>query len=123
VSDTPPVIDRPTFDSLVQMTGGDLAFVDDLVDTFLTDGEQQLAELRAASAAGSIADLVRPAHSMKSSSLSLGAVELGGRCRALEEAAGAGAVDDPGAMVEAIAASFAAAREALLAERGGRPQG
>ena len=41
---------RRTFANLVEMTGGELDFVDELVDTYLDDGESQLAAMRAAAA-------------------------------------------------------------------------
>ena len=59
-------------DSLLQMVGGDADFVDELVDTFLADVPQQLAELRAAVAAGTAADAIRPAHTLKGTAASLG---------------------------------------------------
>ena len=61
----PEVLDQAALDSLLEMVGGDADFVDELVDTFLADVPQQLAELRAAVAAGTAADAVRPAHTLK----------------------------------------------------------
>ena len=61
----PEVLDQAALDSLLEMVGGDPDFVDELVDTFLADVPQQLAELRAAVAAGTAADAVRPAHTLK----------------------------------------------------------
>jgi HPt (histidine-containing phosphotransfer) domain-containing protein len=115
---TEPAIDRAAFDRLVEMTGGEMDFVDDLVDTYLQDGAAQVAALEAAVAAGGGPDdLVRPAHSLKSSSLNVGAVGLGGVCRELEEAARSGLVPDAAERVAAIAAGFDEARHELLAER------
>ena len=117
-------LDRATFERLVEMTGGDLEFIDELVDTYLDDGATQIAALEAAAAAGSVEDLVRPAHSLKGSSLNIGALGLGELSRGLEEAArGGGAVDGAGAAVAAIAAAFGEVRAALLAEREGRAAG
>src|SRR4051812_20332305 len=102
------------------MTGGDMAFVDELVDTYLEDGASQLAALRTAADAGSAEALGRPAHSLKSSSLNVGALELGSLCRALEEASRGGLVPDAAEDVAAIAESFDATRTALLGERASR---
>jgi HPt (histidine-containing phosphotransfer) domain-containing protein len=100
------------------MTGGEMDFVDDLVDTYLEDGATQVAALQAAVAAGGGPDdLVRPAHSLKSSSLNVGAVRLGDVCRDLEEAARSGPVPDAADRVAVIAAGLDDARRALLAER------
>lgn len=120
MSDGP--IDEATFAGLLEMTGGDLEFVDELVDTYLADGAQQLAALRDAVAAGSADGLVRPAHSLKSSSLNVGALVVGELARSLEEASRAGDVPDAADRVDAIAVAFADARDALLDERGRRAQ-
>ena len=115
---TEPAIDRAAFDRLVEMTGGEMDFVDELVDTYLEDGAAQVAALEAAVAAGGAPDdLVRPAHSLKSSSLNVGAVRLGGICRELEEAARSGTLVDAAERVTAIVTGFDDARRELLAER------
>ena len=44
-------IDAATFANLVEMTGGEMDFVDELVDTWLEDGESQLAAMRTAAVA------------------------------------------------------------------------
>jgi HPt (histidine-containing phosphotransfer) domain-containing protein len=121
VTGTP--IDRAVFDALVEMTGGEMEFVDELVDTFLADADQQIAALREAVATADTAALVRPAHSMKSNSLNVGALDLGGLCRELEERARNDDVPDAAERVEAIAEAFAGVRAALLAERAGRTTG
>lgn len=114
---TEPAIDPAAFANLVEITGGDLEFVDDLVATYLADGDEQIAALRAAAPSGSREDLVRPAHALKSSSLNVGALGLGALSRTLEEAARTGPVADAAVQVEAIAAAFDDARRELLAER------
>ena len=110
-------IDAAMFANLVEMTGGDLAFVDELVDTYLEEGDRLVEDLIVAATAGEIEAMVRPAHSMKSSSLNVGALELGALCRALEEDARGGTVDDPVGRANAIKLGFAEARAALLEER------
>ena len=118
-----PAIDPVTFAALVEMTGGEMDFVDELVDTFLEDGERQVAALQVAiSAAGAPDSIVRPAHSLKSSSLNVGALGLGELSRALEEAARSGAVPDAAERVDAIASGFQDVRAALLDERVRRAQ-
>ena len=118
MSDGP--IDRATWERLVEMTGGELEFVDELVDTYLWDGSDQVAELRAAMSAGDTVSLGRAAHSLKSGSLTIGALEVGERARSLEEAARAGAVPDATRQVEGVAAAFDEAALALRAARAAR---
>ena len=110
-------IDQDAFDRLVEMTGGELDFVDELVDTYLADGEQIVAQLRDAAGRGAVGDLVRPVHSLKSSSLNVGALHLGELCRTLEEAARRDAVPHAAEWVERIASAFDDVRRELLAER------
>jgi HPt (histidine-containing phosphotransfer) domain-containing protein len=118
----PAAIDAATFANLLEMTGGDIEFVDDLVDTYLDEGVSLIERLRTAAAAGDGAtgELLRAAHSLKSSSLNVGALPLGELCRALEADARGGPVADAGTRVDAIASGFDDARAALLAEREGR---
>jgi HPt (histidine-containing phosphotransfer) domain-containing protein len=117
---TEPAIDQETFDGLVEMTGGELSFVDELVDTYIEDGQGQVAALREAASSGDTADLIRPAHSLKSSSLNVGALVLGDLSRRLEEDARTGPVPDAADRVQAVAAAFEEARQGLLAERATR---
>ncbi|MBA2381198.1 MAG: Hpt domain-containing protein [Chloroflexi bacterium] len=110
-------IDAAVFAALVEMTGGEIDFVDELVDTYLEDGRNQLDAMRAAVAAEDDRSLGRAAHSLKSGSLNVGAMGLGELCRALEEAARSGSVPDASERVAAIDAGFDGARRELLAER------
>jgi HPt (histidine-containing phosphotransfer) domain-containing protein len=115
-------IDPAVFANLVEMTDGEMDFVDELVDTFLEDGDRQIAAMRAGVAGGDVEMLSRAAHSMKSGSLNVGALELGGLSRELEEAGRSGSVPDAAARIAAIDGAFAAARAALLDERSRRAQ-
>ena len=89
----PEVLDQAALASLLEMVGGDPDFVDELVDTFLGDAPQQLAELRAAVAAGTAADAVRPAHTLKGTAGTIGARAVEATSRSIEEGARAGSVD------------------------------
>ena len=113
-------IDPDAFARLVDITGGELDFVDELVDTYLDDGAQIVEQLRHAAGRGAVADLVRPAHSLKSSSINVGALALGEQCRTLEEAARQGEVPHAPEWAERIATGFDDARRELLAERASR---
>ncbi len=117
---TEPILDPAAFSHLLEITGDDLEFVDELVDTYLDDAGTQLAAMRAAAAAGDIEALVRPVHSLKSSSANVGAAALADACRRLEADARSGSVPDVEARVAACADAFAAARDALLEERAAR---
>jgi HPt (histidine-containing phosphotransfer) domain-containing protein len=116
---TEPVLDPDAMDRLLEITGGDPGFVDELVDTYLEDAETQLASLRQAALDGNTASIERPAHSLKSSSATVGAMALAELCRSLEADARTGVVDDAAGRVAACDRAFASARRELLADRAG----
>jgi HPt (histidine-containing phosphotransfer) domain-containing protein len=116
---TPP-IDAATLANLLEATGGDQGFVDELVDTYLAEGDRLVGDLVAASEAGAVDRLVLPAHSLKSSSQNVGALKLGELCRRLEEEARSGAVTAPVDRAAEIRWAFAEARAALLEGRAQR---
>ena len=112
-----PAVDPEALDRLLDMTGGDPEFLGELIDTFLEDGTAQLDALRSALESGDADEAVRPAHSLKSNSASMGADRLADLARALETDARAGAVADGPARVEAATTEFELVRTALLAIR------
>jgi len=75
-------IDAATFAELQESAGTD--FVKELVQTFLEEAPAMLAELREALAAGNADAFRRAAHSLKSNSLTFGALPLGVLARELE---------------------------------------
>lgn len=96
-------VDRTVIDELIEATGGDPSFLGELIEAYRTDAPAQLAAMRDAVAAGSPGDLVRPVHSLKSSSASLGALGLAERCRRLEAQARSGSLEGAADATEAIA--------------------
>ena len=110
----PEPLERGALDELRAMTGDDAALYVELLDTFLTDADLYLGELRAAPDAERLA---RAAHSLKSNAMTVGATELGAQCRDLEATARAGEVEDRERRVEAIEALLMVARAAVLRER------
>ena len=116
----PEAIDPAAFAHLREITGDDLVFLDELVDTYLEDAAVQLEAMRLAASTGDAEAMIRPAHSLKSSSANVGATGLTELCRALEADARSGTVPDAAARVSACGRSFDDVRAALLAERVGR---
>jgi len=121
----PPTIDTAIFAELQDTAGAD--FVAELVDTFLDEAPQMLAELRAAqscrsspsspsSASSPLSPSVdafrRAAHSLKSNSQTFGALPLAELARALE-LGGLPADATPLAALEAEYARAAAALQGL----------
>ena len=115
-----PVIDEAAFGQALEMVGGDLDFVGQLVDEYRADGATRVADMRTALATGASEDLRRAAHTLKGSSASLGASHLADACREVEAAARDGRLDGLGPRVDAIAVEFDAVVTALQARvRGG----
>ncbi len=104
-------IDPATLAMLEELLGDDFR---DLVETFLRDAPQRLAELqRAVEAGGAPEVLERPAHTLKGAAANLGAEGLTRCCAELVEACRAGQVSDPAAQVAAIAEELERVEAAL----------
>lgn len=104
---TGDVIDSRALENMLELGGGDREFVVEVIDDYLKDSAELLARLR--STEGD--ELRRSAHSLKSTSASVGATALAGVCAEIERTGG-----DP-ALMEAAEREHAAARAALAAQR------
>jgi HPt (histidine-containing phosphotransfer) domain-containing protein len=113
-------LDPAAMDRLLEITGDDRSFVDELIDTFIEDATAQLEALRDAAGAGDTEAAVRPSHSLKSNSVNVGATRLAELCRSIEVDGRSGAVPDLDTRVRDVEAEFAGVRDALLAERAAR---
>ncbi len=104
-------IDQATLEMLQELLGEDFK---DLVETFLRDAPQRLAELqRGVEAGGAPEALERPAHTLKGAAANLGAEGLSRCCAELVQACRAGQVSDPAAQVAAIAQELERVQAAL----------
>lgn len=116
-----PVLDEAVLRELLETTGDDLDFVRDLVETYLADVPAQLEGIDSAIAANDAEALVRPAHTLKSSSLTLGALRLGEVSRTLEMTGRSGTLDasarENAAMAHTEWMSVRQALDAWLAEQ------
>jgi HPt (histidine-containing phosphotransfer) domain-containing protein len=88
-----PVLDESVLTDLNATTGDDPAFVRDLVETYLADAPMQLGGIDAAIAADDTEALIRPAHTLKSSSATVGAMRLAEVSRTLEMTGRSGRLD------------------------------
>ena len=82
--DSGQTLDTSVLSALYDSVGGDDAFVADLVEPYLGDGTDQLAAIDTAVRARDAEGLVRPAHTLKSASRTVGASRLGEICRQIE---------------------------------------
>ena len=111
------VLDGAALDTLLELTGGDTAFLAEMIDTFLEDTPTIIAEMRSAAASGDPASLRRAAHTLKSNSRTFGAHRLGELCRQIEEFAATTRGDDAAQLVDSIAGEYRRVEAALLAGR------
>src|SRR5687768_10617288 len=76
------LIDQEIIDSLREI--GDNDFVVELIDIFLSQSAELIADIKKAAAGANTSDLLKSAHKLKGSCLNLGAVELSAICQQLE---------------------------------------
>jgi HPt (histidine-containing phosphotransfer) domain-containing protein len=88
------MVDEQVLEELRASVGDDTSFLRDLIEAYLTDSAEQLAAIEAAVAADDAEALVRPAHTLKSSSATVGAMELSALARTLEMAGRDGTLGD-----------------------------
>jgi HPt (histidine-containing phosphotransfer) domain-containing protein len=110
-------IDAATVARLLDSVGGDASFVDELVDAYLGDAPVHLTAIGTAIAAGSSEDLVRPAHTLKSSSATVGALGLSAVARELELNARAGSLDGAAERHATATAEYARVTDSLATWR------
>lgn len=111
-------VDEAALGELLETVGGDRAFLAELVESYLADSPGLLAEMLGAAVAGDAASLRRAAHTLKSTSASLGAPGLAGACREIETRAAAGELDGLTGRIDLAATEFAAVALALRARIG-----
>ena len=118
----PDTLDQLALANLLEMVGNDPEFVDQLVDEYLADAPRQVAAVRTAFDARDAAGLVRPAHTLKGTSLGLGGVRVAGVAREIEEHGRAGTLDGVEVLLadlEVAGADLAEALETARARRWG----
>ncbi len=115
-SDVPPadaVLDEASLSNLMDVIGGDSAALNELIDSFASEGETLLRRMRDATKADDVDALRRAAHSMKSSSNDFGAKSLSALARDLEQRARQHDLTDCDGLLDEIALAFSQTKEAL----------
>jgi HPt (histidine-containing phosphotransfer) domain-containing protein len=110
----PTDLDESILVELVASVGDDRAFVDDLARTFLGDAAALVAAMSDAASAGDVEGVIRPAHTLKSSSATLGCERLASLARRIELTAREGTLD-PSVRDGTLAETWDAASGALTA--------
>jgi histidine phosphotransfer protein HptB len=109
---TDTAIDRATFEELKSTTGAE--FVNELIDTFLTEAPVMLDDLRHALAMNDADRFRRAAHSLKSNSHTFGALSLGAMARELELGGLRPVHDAEAAPLEALTLEYARVARSLM---------
>lgn len=112
-ADTVPqsTIDDEVLEELRAVLGGEL---DRLIRVFLDDAPRQISALEEAAVAPDFEALREHAHSLKSASANLGAMQLSAAAKRVELGARTGTLDRPAVEVAKIAWEFKRARDVLL---------
>ena len=105
------VIDPVTFNGLKDLMGAD--FVPELIDTYNSETGGLIEQLRQALVAQDAATFGRHAHSIKSSSASLGALVFSQQARELEMMGKANNLSGAGPKLEQLAADFLQVKRCL----------
>jgi HPt (histidine-containing phosphotransfer) domain-containing protein len=113
--DDAPILDDAVLAELRDSTGGDDDFVRELVEAYVSEATGYLEAMSAAAGVADSAAIVRPAHTLKSSSATLGAMRLAAISRGIEEAGRLGRVDSLAADVEQAHATWTLTLAALTA--------
>jgi HPt (histidine-containing phosphotransfer) domain-containing protein len=109
--DTRSVIDLPTFESLKESMGAD--FIGELVQAYFEETPQLLSNLRQALEKQNCEEFRRAAHSIKSTSNSFGALDLGAGARELEMMGRDANLEGAAPKVEALEKEYVVVQERL----------
>lgn len=107
-----PVLDSEVVEDLREVMGGEFL---SLIRVFLEDSPRSLQRLQQAAAANDIASMVAAAHSLKSTSANLGALDMSELSRQIEHGGRAGTLTNPNALVARLVAEFVRVEGALRA--------
>jgi len=108
-----PVLDPAAIEALRALNPGDDSFFRDLVQIFLDDSPQRIAEIEQALARGDTRQLTLAAHSLKGSSSNFGADRLRSLSEQLEQLGRQGSLGSVPAHLLALKDEFARVRAAL----------
>src|SRR4051812_16139506 len=110
MTDDPPILDGAVLAELRESVGDDEEFIADLVETYLRESRDHLSAMEQATESNDAGAIVRPAHTLKSSSAALGAMRLAQVAREIEMAGRAGDSTD---LVQRVRDARAAFDDAL----------
>lgn len=107
-----PALDSEVVEDLREVMGGEFL---SLIRVFLEDAPRSLQRLQQAAAANDTASMVAAAHSLKSTSANLGALDMSELARQIEHGGRSGTLANPNALVARLVAEFVRVEGALRA--------
>jgi CheY-like chemotaxis protein len=108
-----PILNPEALNELLASLGGEFNYLIELIDSFLEDAPQLLAELRQYVDQGDQEGTRRIAHSLKSNGADFGAMTFSGLCKELEMMAKAGQLGGTADLAAKIAAEYPLVEAAL----------
>jgi len=108
---TTSIIDKTTFEELKAAMGDD--FIPELISTFLEEIPSILKALQQAYQEGDAATFQRSAHSIKSSSASMGALTFSAQARELEMIGKSGDISQAGEKMNGLISAYPELEQAL----------
>ena len=110
-------LDHAALDTLMEMGGDDPSFLAEMIDTFIEEAPGLIADMQTAATSADVDSLRRAAHTLKSNSLTFGAVRLGDLSREIEERATRSQIGDIGELINLVVEEYPAVAAALEMER------
>lgn len=115
--ESPSVLNRQVLNSLRQMAGAKAPMIlRQIIGNYLEDAPQRLQSIRDAVAAGDATALRQSAHTLRSSSANLGAMNLSNLCKELEMMGRAGTTTDASRWITQVEAEYEKVKVALNLE-------
>jgi HPt (histidine-containing phosphotransfer) domain-containing protein len=113
----PAVLDAAALENLLAVVGGEFDFLVELIDSFLEEAPQLLAELGQCVEDGDAAGVRRVAHSLKSNGADFGATTFSGLCKDLEMVGKSGALEGATDLSARVMDEYEHVQVALMAVR------
>ncbi len=111
------VLDPAPLQDLLSVLGGEFTYMEEVIDSFLEDAPQLLAELRRFVDEGNAEGASRMAHSLKSNGADFGATTFAELCKELETRGRVGSLEGAADLAAAITAEYDRVAAALVALR------
>jgi signal transduction histidine kinase/DNA-binding response OmpR family regulator/HPt (histidine-containing phosphotransfer) domain-containing protein/PAS domain-containing protein len=111
------VLDPKALENLLSVVGGEFSYLAELIDSFLEDAPQLLAELNQFIEGGDAAGVRRVAHSLKSNGADFGATNFSKLCKELEMMGKSGRLDGAADLSAQVIAEYEKVEVALTTVR------